>query len=275
MTRESWIPPETPLDKPNAARVYDCLLGGYHNFAQDRAVAEQLLQIYPDLFLTAQVNRLFLRRAVTHMLAQGMDQFLDIGSGIPTMGNVHEVAQAQNPEAHVVYVDVEPVAVAHARKMLAGNDRAAAIRADVQQPDEILEHVEAKRLLDFGRPVGLLMVALLHYVLDDDVAYRAVDRLRQALAPGSYMALAHTTRPGFSQEDGLADRMLDAFRAASATQPRTREQIQRFFGSWEMVEPGVVLTPLWCPDGPDDLFLDDPERGLTFAGMGRKLLPGG
>ncbi|MEJ2211651.1 MAG: SAM-dependent methyltransferase [Anaerolineae bacterium] len=193
MTQERWIPPEIPLDKPNPARIYDYLLGGYHNFEQDRAVAEQMVQIYPDLFLTAQVNRSFLRRAVTFLLAQGIDQFLDIGSGIPTMGNVHEVAQAANPEAHVVYVDVEPVAVAHGRTMLAGNERAAAIRADVREPEAILAHPEVKRLLDFERPVGLLMVALLHYVIDDAVAYRAVERLRRAMAPGSYMALAHTT----------------------------------------------------------------------------------
>lgn len=275
MTQWGWIPPEIPLDRPNPARIYDYFLGGYHNFEQDRAVAEQLAAVFPDMFLTAQVNRSFLRRAVTFLLAQGIDQFLDIGSGIPTMGNVHEIAQAANPEAHVVYVDIEPVAVAHGRTMLAGNERAAAIRADVREPEVILEHPEVRRLLDFERPMGLLMVALLHYVIDDASAYRAVDRLRQAMAPGSYMALAHTTPVTSPLEGDEEEEMLKAFSSASDTRPRTVEEVAPFFGNWARVEPGVVLTPLWRPEGPDDLFLDDPERGFTLAGVARKPLPGG
>lgn len=267
MDAKRWIPSEVPLDKPNAARIYDYLLGGYHNFEQDRAVAEQLVQIYPDLFLTAQVNRSFLRRTVTFLSEKGIDQFLDIGSGIPTMGNVHEVAQAINSEAHVVYVDIDPVAVAHCRTMLEANERAGAIRADVRQPEGILEHAEVRRLLDFERPLGLLMVALLHYVVDDDAAYRAVDRLRGALAPGSYMALAHTTPAESIVPKGMQEEMIEMFRSASDTKPRDRDQILRFLGNWEVVEPGVVLTPLWRPEGPDDVFLDDPERGFTLAGV--------
>jgi hypothetical protein len=270
MTQERWIPPEIPLDKPNAARIYDYLLGGYHNFEQDRTVAEQMVQIYPDLFLTAQVNRSFLRRAVTFLLGQGIDQFLDIGSGIPTMGNVHEVVQAANSQAQVVYVDVEPVAVAHGRTMLAGNERAVAIRADVREPETILVHPEVERLLDFERPVGLLMVALLHYVVDDDVAYRAVSRLRQAMAPGSYMALAQTTPVTSAEESEMQEEMIEAFRSASDTKPRTARQLAPLFGSWALVEPGLVLTPLWRPDGPDDVFVDEPERGFTLAGVARK-----
>lgn len=270
MTQERWIPPEIPLDKPNPARIYDYLLGGYHNFEQDRAVAEQMVQIYPDLFLTAQVNRSFLRRAVTYLLGQGIDQFLDIGSGIPTMGNVHEVAQAANPQARVVYVDVEPVAVAHGRTMLAGNERAVAIRADVREPEAILAHPEVERLLDFERPVGLLMVALLHYVIDDAVAYRSVERLRRALSPGSYMALAHTTPITSAEESEMQEEMIEAFRSASDTKPRTTRQLEPLFGSWALVEPGLVLTPLWRPDGPDDVFINEPERGFTLAGMARK-----
>jgi len=270
MSQQRWIPPEIPLDRPNPARIYDYLLGGYHNFEQDRAVADQMSEIYPDLFLTAQVNRSFLRRAVTFLLEQGIDQFLDIGSGIPTMGNVHEVAQAANPDAHVVYVDVEPVAVAHGRTMLVGNEQAAAIRADVRQPEAILEHADVRRLLDFRRPVGLLMVALLHYVVDDDEAYRAVDHLRQALVPGSYMALAHTTPIEIAHEREMQERMIQTFRSASDTKPRTAEQLAPLFGDWALVDPGVVLTPLWRPEGPDDVFLDHPERGFTLSGVAYK-----
>ncbi len=270
MNEERWIPPEIPLDKPNAARIYDYFLGGYHNFAQDRAVAEKLLVMFPDLFISAQANRGLLRRAVSYLVAQGIDQFLDIGSGIPTMGNVHEVAQARNPEARVVYVDVEPVAVAHGRTMLKGNDRAVAIRADVQEPEAILAHSEVRRLLDLRRPLGMLMVSMLHYVLDDDVAIRSVDRLREAAAPGSYLVVAHPTfvkleGETVSQMDGV-----DVFRSASDTVLRTREMILRFFGDWILVEPGLVLSPLWRPEGPDDPMLDTPERAFTLAGAACK-----
>ncbi len=270
MDQGRWIPPEIPLDKPNAARIYDYFLGGYHNFAQDRAVAERLLVMFPDLFVSAQANRGFLRRAVTYLVAQGIDQFLDIGSGIPTMGNVHEVAQARNPEARVVYVDVEPVAVAHCRTMLEGNDRAVAIQADVQEPEVLLAHSEVGRLLDLRRPLGLLLVSMLHYVVDDDVALRSVDRLRQAAAPGSYIVVGHPTfikleDETVSQKDGV-----DVFRSASDTALRTREVILRFFGDWTLVEPGLVLSPVWRPEGPDDPMLDTPERAFTLVGIAYK-----
>jgi len=267
---EEWIPDDIPLDKPSPARIYDYFLGGYHNFAQDRAVAEQLLQILPELFLTGQVNRSFLRRAVTLLLEKGIDQFLDIGSGIPTMGNVHEVAQAVNPEARVVYVDIDPVAVAHCRSMLANNSRAVAIRGDVRDPGALLEHTEVQRMLDFERPVGLLMVALLHYVVDDELAYSSVDRLREALAPGSYMVVAHSTIVESDKLDGRWQAGSDIFRKASETVERTLDQVQRFFGDWQLVEPGVVQTPLWRPEGPNDVLLDDPVRGHTLAGVAWK-----
>lgn len=270
MNVERWIPPEIPLDKPNAARIYDYFLGGYHNFAQDRAVAEKLLVMFPDLFVSAQANRGFLRRAVTYLVAQGIDQFLDIGSGIPTMGNVHEVAQARNPEACVVYVDVEPVAVAHCRTMLEGNDRAVAISADVREPEAILAHTGLRRLLDVRQPLGLLLVSMLHYVIDDDVALDSVDRLRQAAAPGSYIVVAHPTFVKLEDETVTQQDGVDVFRSAGDTVLRTRELVLRFFGDWVLVEPGLVLSPLWRPEGPDDPMLDTPERAFTLAGVAYK-----
>lgn len=265
MEQERWIPPEIPLDKPNAARIYDYLLGGYHNFAQDRSVAERLLQIYPYLFVSAQVNRAFLRRSVRYLLARGIDQFLDIGSGIPTMGNVHEVAQAVIPEARVVYVDIDPVAVAHCQTMLDGNERATAIRADVRAPEEILAHGEVQRLLDLERPLGLLLVAMLHYVVEDDDAFRAVAWLRDAVAPGSCMVLAHSTFVDPAQSEGL-----EVFRSVSDMSLRTRDQILRFFGDWPLEEPGLVPVPLWRPEGPDDPLMDEPERSFAFGGVACK-----
>jgi hypothetical protein len=198
----------------------------------------------------------------------GIDQFLDIGSGIPTVGNVHQVAQAGNPEARVVYVDIDPVAVAHSRAMLVDNPWAAAIRGDARQPEAILAHEEVRRLLDFEQPVGLLMVALLHYLVGDEVAYPAVRTLRAAMAPGSYLVIAHSVlEPQAGEKE---EQLTEAFRAASDSQYRTADQIQRFFGDWDLIEPGLVHTPLWQPDGPDDVFLNEPKRGLTMAGVARK-----
>ena len=270
MAEERWIPPEIPLDRPNAARIYDYFLGGYHNFAQDRAVAEKLLVMFPDLFVSAQANRGFLRRAVTYLVAQGIDQFLDIGSGIPTMGNVHEVAQARNSEARVVYVDVEPVAAAHCRTMLEGNERAVAIQADVQEPEALLAHSELRRLLDLRRPLGLLLVSMLHYVVDDDIALRSVDWLRQAAAPGSYIVVAHPTFVKLEAGTSSQQEGIDAYRSAGDTVLRNRELILSFFGDWTLVEPGLVLSPLWRPEGPDDPMLDTPERAFTLAGIAYK-----
>jgi SAM-dependent methyltransferase len=270
MDAQRWIPPESPLDKPNTARIYDYFLGGYHNFAQDRAVAEQLLHLYPDLFLTGQANRAFLRRTVTYLLARGIDQFLDVGSGIPTMGNVHEVAQAVNPEARVVYVDIDPVAVAHAQTMLSGNERASAIRADLRQPEAILAHSEVQRLLDLERPLGLVLVAVLHYVVDDDVAVGAVGRLQHALAVGSCMVLAHPTFVEFVGKPASPEAGRAIMRQVSETARRTKDQIVGFFGDWDVVEPKLVLTPLWRPEGPDDPLLDEPERAFTLGGVACK-----
>lgn len=274
MTEEKWIPPEIPLDKPNAARIYDYFLGGYHNFAQDRAVADQLEKLFPDMFLSAQANRAFLRRAIAYLSGQGIDQFLDIGSGIPTMGNVHEVAQGINPNARVVYVDVDPVAVAHCQTMLMGNERAVAVQADIREPESILGHSAVRRLLDFERPMGLLTVAVLHYVVDADVAFRSADRLRQALAPGSYLVLAHPVEVKSALGEEKQEQLLDVFRSASDTVLRTPDQIRGFFGDWVLIEPGLVLTPLWRPDGPDDVLLDEPERSFMLAGVAHKAAGG-
>jgi hypothetical protein len=266
VTESNWIPNEIPTDRPSAARIYDCLLGGYHNFESDRVVCEKLIEIYPEIRLAAQVNRGFLRRAVRFFLAQGLDQFLDIGSGIPTVGNVHEVAQAINPAARIVYVDIDPVAVAHSRAILAENQNAIAIQGDVREPHTILDVPQVQSVLDFSRPVGLLLVSVLHYVLVDEMASQAVRVLGDSLAPGSYMAIAHTTPA--TQPAEVEDQMNETFRPASDTRSRTREQILHFFESWRLVEPGVVYTPLWHPEGPDDPLFSEPSRGLTMAGVG-------
>lgn len=264
---QGWIPEGVPLEKPSAARIYDCMLGGYHNFEADRAVADKMIGVFPEIRLSAQVNRAFLRRAVTYIVEQGIDQILDLGSGIPTLGNVHEVAQAINPAARVVYVDIDPVAVAHSRAMLEDNAFATAIRADVREPELILENPEVRERLDFQRPVGLLLVTVLHYIREDQEAYGVVRTLGKALVSGSCIVIAHSAQE-FDPPERL--RLRELFGMASTTVSRSREQILRFFDGYELVEPGLVYTPLWRPESADDLLIDRPERGFTRAGVAWK-----
>jgi len=267
MSDSSWGREEVPLDRPSAARIYDWFLGGYHNFEVDRAIGAKMLEASPDLRPGALANRAFLRRAVRLMMEQGIEQILDLGSGIPTVGNVHEVARAVNLEARVVYVDIDPVAVTHGRAMLAGDDRATVIRADVRQPEAILTHPEVRNLLDLERPLGLLQVAVLQYIVDDGEAFQVVRTFAGALAPGSHMAITHS--PSEIEMPGDA-RLRELFGTASSRKKRPMAQIARFFQGFELVEPGLVLTPLWRPEGPDDLLLAEPERAFTVAGVGRK-----
>nr|BFE71665.1 hypothetical protein GCM10020092_049660 [Actinoplanes digitatis] len=166
--------------RPSSARIYDALLGGNHNFEVDREAAKRLLSMIPAAGEMARANRAFLNRAVRFLLDAGVRQFLDIGSGIPTVGNVHEIAQSREPGARVVYVDIDPVAVAHAGEILRDNPLATAVQADMRFPQAILDHAEVRKLIDLDRPVGLLLVSMLHFVPDDD-AFVAVDRLREAL----------------------------------------------------------------------------------------------
>jgi hypothetical protein len=256
-------------DKPSHARIYDYLLGGYHNFEVDRVMAERILKALPDARLSAMVNRAFLRRAVHFLIAQGIDQLLDIGSGLPTVGNVHQVAQTANPAARVVYVDIDSIAVTHSLAILKDNPLATAIQGDVCEPDQILNHPQVRGLLDLSKPVGLLLIAMLHTITDDQRAYGAVRTFRDALAPGSYGAIAMATSECSSSE--AVQQAMIIGRVASDSKMRTRAEIELFFDGLELVEPGLVYTPLWRPEGPDDIFLDCPDRSLVLAGIGRKL----
>jgi SAM-dependent methyltransferase len=267
---ETWIPDGISIDKPSPARIYDYLLGGYHNFESDRIVAERMIEHYPDMRLGAQAGRAFLRRVVNFLVAQDIDQFLDIGSGIPTVGNVHEVAQAGNPAARVVYVDIDSVAIAHSRAILQGNPNATAIRGDLRQPDQILTHAEVKTSLDLNRPVAVLLISVLNYVTDDEEACGAVRTLRDALAPGSYLAIAHVSFEG-AERDAYDKVSRDYRKSTANSKMRSYAQIRQFFEGFELIEPGLVRPSLWRPEGPDDVFLDQPERLMGFGGVGHKL----
>jgi hypothetical protein len=252
-------------DRPSSARIYDALLGGSHNFAVDRAAAQKLLEAIPYAGDLARRNRTFLRRAVELMLAAGVRQFLDIGSGIPTVGNVHEVTRRIAPEATVVYVDIDPVAVAHSRDILAESPVATAVQADARFPDALLAHPALVAMLDFRRPIGLLMVSLLHF-LPDEEAFVAVERLRAALAPGSYIAISHGVAE--TLVGAPADQVSSIYRRTDVpvAAGRTRADILRFFGGAELVPPGLVWLHEW-PVPPADG--ERPEYTAVLAGVGR------
>jgi len=262
------------LERPNAARIYDYFLGGAQNFTTDRAAAEHVLDNYPDAALAARANRAFLRRAIAYLAGQGITQFLDIGSGLPTVGNVHEVARQVNPRARIVYVDNDPVAVRYSRELLAEEGAGArgvgVIEADLRDPAAILGHPTARRLLALRRPIGLLLVAVLHFVLDDDEARRAVGAFREALAPGSYIVLSHGTLDGLPA-DTIARFEAIYRRSSNPTIARSRARIEALFEGLDIVEPGVVPTPLWRPDATRDPLADQPVRAGILAGVGRKL----
>jgi S-adenosyl methyltransferase len=261
---------EPNLERPSAARIYDYLLGGFYNFDVDRAAAQKITEALPDMPLFMRANRAFLRRVVRFLTDQGIDQFLDLGSGIPTVGNVHEIAQQANPSARVVYVDNEPVAVTHSRTILENNPNATVIQADIRQPEVILGHPETQRLLDFNKPMAVLMLSVLLFLTDDVEAYRVVRYVRDALMPGSYIAISHPTEDEYPPEQGVQVKRLYAA-IGTPVNVRSYKLVERFFEGLELVEPGLVHIPLWRPEGSDDLFLKNPELSGYYAGVGRKL----
>ena len=268
VTEAKWVPDNVDLEKPSAARIYDFLLGGGHNFAVDREIAERLLAIQPNVRDIARRNRAFLRRAVRFMVDHGVRQFLDLGSGIPTVGNVHQVAQNAAAGSRVVYVDYEEVAVAHSELLLEADDSTAVIRADITQPDAVLNAAEVRRLLDFDQPIGLLAVTIGHYIPPEKDPVGVFGRYRDAIAAGSYFALTHLTDDFASvQGDDIIETMK---RTQDNVFPRTSEQVLDLFTGFELIEPGLVTTSQWHPDQFTEIP-DDPEDDGLYAAVGRKL----
>jgi hypothetical protein len=267
VTQPEWAPDEIDIDRPSASRIYDVWLGGSHNFEVDREIARQTELAWPDSVRYARANRAFLGRAVRFLASEGIRQFLDIGSGIPTANNVHEVARRVDPEARVVYVDIDPVAVAHSRAILGDDPRTAVLQADVRRPADILGQVRERGLLDLDRPVALLLVALLHFVQDSDEPHAAVARLAGALPSGSYLALTHGANGASPEADARVRELYR--RTPTPLTPRDRAATERFFTGFDLVEPGLVNLPDWRPD--PSVQVDDQYSGaLILAGVGRK-----
>ncbi|HEV7656578.1 MAG TPA: SAM-dependent methyltransferase [Mycobacteriales bacterium] len=267
MERPEWAPVGIDLDRPSAARVYDFYLGGFHNFAADREMGRQAVQMWPDLPEIMQANRGFLRRAVEFLAGAGVRRFLDLGSGIPTVGNVHEVAQRVAPGSQVVYVDNDPVAVEHSRAILAGDPSTTVVQADLRDPDSVLARPAVQELLDGNEPVAVLMVAVLHFVPDEADPAALVARFRDASPPGSYLALSHATAG--EQADRAAEHRSLYQRTATPMTMRSREQVMNFFDGYALAEPGVVYLPQWRPE-PGTPGVDRPERMTGLAGVGHK-----
>ncbi|MCX4098259.1 SAM-dependent methyltransferase [Nocardia sp. alder85J] len=268
MTRPSWAPEGIDLDRPSASRVYDYFVGGTHNFDIDRELARQIEALTPNVAHTMRANRELLRRIVRYLVEDAnVIQFLDLGSGIPTVGNVHEVAQERNPEVNVVYVDVDPVAVEHSRALLDGNPRVAVVHADIADPDALLHDPLVTGLLDFERPIAVLLMGVLHFLPDAADPAGAVARLQEAVVPGSYLAISHATADGQPEEVLAAQRL--SGRTATEIVPRSKEEIGGYFHNWTLLEPGLVHLPLWRPDHAEEVGAHPRDSG-AFGGLARK-----
>ncbi|MFE4977178.1 SAM-dependent methyltransferase [Kitasatospora sp. NPDC056651] len=242
------IPADLRPEIPHPARMYDYYLGGKDNFPADRAAAETALAANPEFRSTARANRGFLTRAVRYVADSGIDQFLDIGTGIPTAGNTHEIARSARPDARVVYVDNDPIVLSHARALMAGSGpgRTTVIQADLREPAAVLEAVREADLLDFARPVGLVLAAVLHFLRDEDEPYRVVATLLDALPSGSHLVLSHGTADFIPAE--IRDRVTGVYDKATAPLVgRSREEVLAFFEGLDLLDPGVTTVPLWRP----------------------------
>ncbi len=251
---------------PNVARIYDYLLGGKDNYQADRDAAGELRAVLPDLAAACRQNREFLRRAVAYLAGQeGIRQFVDIGSGLPAVTNTHEIAQAVRPGARVVYADNDPVVVAHGRAVLESSLNVAVVDADLRRPGDIVGGPLLAELVDFSEPVALLLVAVLHFIEDNQDPYGIVAMLRSVLVPGSFLVISHVTQDGVSGGEYAAG--VSVYEKASApVVPRRYDQVRKFFDGMGLVDPGLVSISQWRTGG-------QPMRQLIYGGVACKQLP--
>jgi len=270
MTMSAPLPadlPEVDPERPSAARVYDYFLGGTHNFAADRAAAAAAVAAMPALPDVMRANRLFLRRAVAFAAAEGVDQYLDLGSGIPTVGNVHEIARRTHPAARVAYVDLEPVAVVHGRMILRDDSYADLVHADLTDADAVLDHPTVTALIDPTKPVCLLAVAVAHFIPDTEALMRALARYREALPAGSYLAMSHASDEG---DPAAAERARQVYnRTTSPLVLRSRTEFAHLFSGWDLLPPGVGSSGDWYPDAESDALPLAVTRSI-LVGVARK-----
>lgn len=252
---------------PNIARMHDYFLGGKDNFAADREAAEKVLAVAPELRTIAREGQDFRRRVMRYLTGEGITQFITFGAGLPTHSNIHELAQAAAPGARCVYVEHDTVVLTHARALLATDDSTRVVQGHVLRPDELLADPGLRALIDFDRPVGLLLLNVLQYIPDSDGPFESVAKLRDALPPGSHMTLTHVV---FDDHPETAKALVDIYRKIlkrTEDASRTFRDVERFFEGWEMVEPGLVYMRQWRPDKPS---YDRPEKVWVAVGVARK-----
>ncbi|MDT0442274.1 SAM-dependent methyltransferase [Streptomyces johnsoniae] len=264
-----YEPVEIDTTKPSIARVYDAAIGGKDHYEVDAAVVEAGRQVSAAGVASARVNRDILIRGVRHLAEQGIDQFLDLGSGLPSAQNTHQVAQAINPDARVVYVDNDPIVLAHGRALLAQDERTRVITADMLDVEHVLNHPGVQGFIDFSKPLGLMMVAVIHHLLDEEDPNGVVDAYKARLAPGSYLFITHFCN-SFPEARELNDVLIQSL---GRGQLRSKERIATFFDGMDLIEPGIVPLPLWRPDAPVPEPLDHSGL-LMVGGVARKPAPG-
>lgn len=259
---DRWVELGVRTDIPHPARVYDYMLGGKDNFAADREMAEVGLKLMPEMRISSLENRAFLVRAVRFLREEGIRQFLDIGTGLPTSPNTYEVAREGHPDARVVYVDNDPIVFRHAQARMASDENVAVVPADLRDTGEVL--AQAGKLLDFSQPTGLLFIAVLHNITDADDPAGIAARYMAALAPGSYVVISHSTDE-FAPERTHAASVAATERGATWL-PRPKADIARMFNGRELIDPGLVLVPHWRPDGP---VSPEADQAWTYCGVAR------
>ncbi|MGI8335742.1 SAM-dependent methyltransferase [Actinomadura scrupuli] len=265
---KDWAVVGIDVNRPSIARVYDYLLGGKDNFASDRAVGDQIKQALPEIRIGVEAQRAVLRRVVRHLTAEaGVRQFIDIGSGLPTAGNVHETAQAIDPAARVVYVDHDPIVLAHAEALLTSDDGTIAINGELLRPEEILADPALAGHLDLTRPVGLLLCGILHHITDEENPSGLVARLRDALPSGSYVFIHHLIQV---DDPGAAAAEAALRQGMGRGQFRPVKEVEQMFDGLELIDPGVVPVTEWRPEPGVPSSDDHPVLRLAVAGVARK-----
>jgi len=281
MTQDPEVLEGVDLERPNAARIYDWFLGGTANWAIDREFGERAVKTFPMIKTVARVGRDFLGRGVRYLARHGVDQFLDLGSGVPTVGNVHEVAASVNPDARCVYVDNEPVAVAHSQILLEREgvaSRHAVLQGDLRDPADIWRRAVDTGVLDVNRPIGLIMVGVLYFLGPDEPVAELIHKYLRLLPSGSYFLSSHLTSDGLQDMADAQSResIMEQYRRSSTPiHLRTRAEFTEFFAGLELVEPGIVWMPEWHPDEIESKatrrIAHDPAFTGHICGLGRKV----
>ncbi|CAG6396319.1 SAM-dependent methyltransferase [Actinacidiphila cocklensis] len=267
MTDQGFPAGGIDTSRPHPARMYDYYLGGRDNYLVDREAAQQIIDASPEVVDSALANREFLRRTVGHLARAGVRQFVDIGTGIPTSPNTHEIAQSVAPDARVAYIDNDPIVAAHAGARLLNSPNTAFGLADMRDPRSILEHPTLTGLIDFTRPVAVMLVSVLHFVGDDEDPAGTLALLRDALPAGSYLVLSHGTA---DFHPGNVSEAVSVYRKATAhLSLRSRAEVLAFFDGFDLLDPGLVRVPLWHPEGPEP-DADDLRNIGIYGGVGRK-----